>query len=322
MRGFDFRKCCVLVMLGVGITACTNSGWLLSNIYDRMDNILARETKEYADFTPEQVREINLLADQYHLWHRTHQLPAYAKVLREVHAKLAAGEPVVLADVEDWAARLEFLVREMGTCHPLNSAITFLQNLSDEQVEQILAHGIKEHEEFLEDHIDMPVDEYIAKRFKTTKKWFGRFGLSLNKQHQGHLRATIVVEETLDPNLLMTWHLAFVELLRQREAADFASKMSSHLSLLWTLQDDHFPETVAFNQALWNQYFADLALSQTPEQRAKFSAWAKKMSGNLQMISENVSVKKIEKLKREGVIQTCEIAYPASETSPEANITH
>lgn len=282
----------IMSTLVLTTVACTNSQWMLSVIYDQMDNVLARETKEYADFTREQSDQIDFLAREYQLWHRTQHLPQYAALLFEIDQQLNSEPGINREHVAGWSAKIEGYAREMADCYPLNSAFDLMRSLTDEQVEQILAHGIEEYEEFLEDHIDFTREERLDKRYKQTIKWFGRFELNLDTDQKQQLRQAIASEQILNGGgmeLWKGWHLDFVELLHRRNEPNFEGSAQAHLRKLWTLQDDNFPEVVQSNRELWIDYFYELSKTLNQSQKQDFSAWLRKMEANLVGISESLS---------------------------------
>lgn len=254
-----------------------------------MDNIIAREVKEYADFSTEQKDEIDLWADQYHQWHRTQHLPLYAELLREAGAQLQPGVTISVDQIAEWSGKIEDYAREMAYCYPLNDATDFLKSLSDEQVEQILAHGMKEYEDFLEDRVDFTDEKRNERWYDETRKWFRRMNLRLNDDQKMHLQETIAMERRLRGSgmeVWKDWHLEFVDLLKDRNKERFAMQANEHIENLWTLQDDNFPDVFEFNRKLWIDYFATLGESLTDSQREDVSGWMNKMASNLENISK------------------------------------
>lgn len=300
----------ILAIAFLFITACTSSEWLLSAIYDRFDDKLATELKEYADFTPEQSDAIDLFALEYQRWHRTQHLPKYAQIMRDIHLMLQENQLIDRSQVAIWSADIEGYFREMAVCHPLNRASDFLRTLSDGQIDQLLEHGIKEHEDFVEDHIDMTEEERIDKRHRNTLKWFRRFELNLNDEQRDVLRQTIASERLMNEegtSLWVNWLEGFVDVLRNRDTPDFPILARQHVDKLWTLQDDEFPEIVEFNQNHWIDYFASLAASQTEQQQQEFSDWLIKMAQNLEAMSASVS-KNEEAIEIDERVLSCQIS--------------
>lgn len=305
-----FRSILILV-LSTLLASCTNSEWLLSVFYNRMDNILATETKEYADFTPEQRQQIDLLADQYHEWHRATHLPRYASLLRGINTHLESGEPASRIQIEHWSAEIESYAREMADCYPLNNAFELMRSLSDEQVAQILVHGTEEYDEFVEEHVHRTDDKRVDKRYDQSRKWLNRVELDLNTGQRAALRQTIESERTLGGagmELWKTWLEDFVVLLNGRDAEGFEPAVSAHIRSLWTLQDDNFPEIVEHNRELWIDYFVQLAQSQTDRQREEFSSWLIKMAANLDSIAANTD-ESIPQLAEAGACSASDFDY-------------
>jgi len=270
------------------IVGCTSSQFLLAVIYNRMDNIIATEVKEYASFSSVQKSEIDLYADQYHQWHRTQHLPLYAELLREVSGYLTPETDITLNQVANWSALIEDYAREMAFCYPLNDSSDFLKTLTDDQVEQVLAHGLEEYEEFLEDRVEFTDEKLNERRYDETRKWFRRMNLRLNGEQKEHLKETIATERRLRGSgmeVWKDWHLEFVGLLGERASEGFAAKSNQHIEELWTLQDDNFPDVFEFNRQLWIEYFASLAQSLSDGQREDVSSWMTKMANNLDVIS-------------------------------------
>ena len=278
----------ILALMPFLLVGCTSNQLLLSALYNRMDNMIATEVKEYASFSSVQKREIDLYADQYHQWHRTQHLPLYAELLREVSGYLTTETEITITEVTDWSALLEDYAREMAFCYPMNDSSDFLKTLTDKQVEQILAHGLEEYEEFLEDNVDFTDEKRNKKRYDDTRKWFRRMSLRLNDEQKEQLKETIAIERRLGGSgmeVWKDWHLEFVDLLGGRATEDFAARSNQHIENLWTLQDDNFPEVFEFNRQHWAEYFTSLAQSLTDSQREDVSRWMIKMANNLDVIS-------------------------------------
>lgn len=254
-----------------------------------MDNIIATEVKEYADFSAEQKDEIDLFADQYHHWHRTQHLPLYAELLREVGTHLQTGKVITSQEVKAWSGLIEDYAREMAYCYPLNDSADFLRSLSDEQVQQVLEHGLEEYEEFLEDRVDFTDEKRNERWYDETRKWFRRMSLRLDDEQKEHLKDTIAMERRLrgaGMEVWRDWHLEFIDLLGERDLEDFEMKANEHIENLWTLQDDNFPDVFDFNRQLWIDYFTSLGQSLSDDQRESVSSWMAKMATNLDNISK------------------------------------
>ena len=120
----------------------------------------------YLDFDGAQAAQLREDLDQLQRWHRSTQLPEYARLLERAQG-LVGTERVTPAQA---CTLLEDARREIGniTVHAETGAATLVRSLTPEQLQHLEAKYAKSNEEFRKEWLDASPQEVREKRFDKT----------------------------------------------------------------------------------------------------------------------------------------------------------
>ena len=120
----------------------------------------------YLDFDGVQAAQLREDLDNLQRWHRSTQLPEYARLLQRAQA-LVATENVTPAQA---CTLLEDARREIGniTVHAETGAATLVRSLTPEQLQHLEAKYAKSNDEFRKEWLDASPQEVREKRYDKT----------------------------------------------------------------------------------------------------------------------------------------------------------
>ena len=120
----------------------------------------------YLDFDGAQAAQLREDLDHLQRWHRSTQLPEYARLLERAQV-LVGSERVAPAQA---CTLLEDARREIGniTVHAETGAATLVRSLTPEQLQHLEAKYAKSNEEFRKEWLDASPQEVREKRFDKT----------------------------------------------------------------------------------------------------------------------------------------------------------
>lgn len=136
--------------------------------YNNADEVVAWMVDDYLDLNREQEQGLRLLLARFHAWHRSTQLPEYARLLDAAEMRLAEGltEADVAWAVDAVASRYRLLANRVHA-----DAVRVLATLSDEQV------------------------AYLRRRLdEANRKWAKEHGADASPEEQKRLRARRLIE--------------------------------------------------------------------------------------------------------------------------------
>lgn len=120
----------------------------------------------YLDFDGTQAAQLREDLDNLQRWHRSTQLPEYARLLQRAQV-LVGAERVTPAQA---CTLLEDARREIGgiTVHAETGAATLVRSLTPEQLQHLEAKYAKSNDEFRKEWLDASPQEVREKRFEKT----------------------------------------------------------------------------------------------------------------------------------------------------------
>lgn len=136
--------------------------------YNNADEVVAWMADDYLDLNREQEQGLRRLLARFHAWHRSTQLPEYARLLDAAEMRLAEG--LTDADVA-WAVDAVATRYRILANHAHADAVRVLATLSDEQVA----------------HLRRRLDE-------ANRKWAKEHGAGASPEEQKRLRARRLLE--------------------------------------------------------------------------------------------------------------------------------
>jgi len=99
--------------------SCSGNSFLISTVYNRADNSIAKNFYRYADFDQQQRATIKASVEQYHLWHRKTQLPEYLILIKQIRNAVASSETLATAKLDNWFDDSLNLRRKLIQCSPI-----------------------------------------------------------------------------------------------------------------------------------------------------------------------------------------------------------
>ena len=256
MFGRAYKKTIIILAL-FNLSACSVVGDLW---YERMDQFIANQLLEYANFSNNQESYIRKVTKEFKYWNAKNELPQYKKLLQQFSL---LGEETVVSDIDNIYQKGVILSnrnRDFFTSH----FIDFSKTLTEKQVKEISIH------------LDELTEERIFKLKKETKnyqdtleKTFVRFfrlmGVKLNKEQKNTIQFSSSGLEDRRYQLInnrIKWNEEFVKILASRNDESFEVQLTNHINTL--NPEDKYTRTVI------NQITAEIIASLDEKQRARF----------------------------------------------------
>jgi hypothetical protein len=203
--------------------------------YNRLDWLAAWEVGKFIDLEgPSKARFKDGFATLWH-WHRSTQLSAYARDLREL-ADAAQG-PLTREQIEGYVERAnqhgERLFDEV-----LPPAAGVLQSLDDAQVAGMLKKMAEQRDEDAEDDAERKPEDRVRSASRGMRRWFGS-----QSDAQAALLREGVAARRADPELWRRygeqWAAAFERTLATRAEPDFEIRLRT------VFRDPQLPDSAA-----------------------------------------------------------------------------
>ncbi len=256
MFGRAYKKTIIILVI-FNLSACSVVGDLW---YERMDQFIANQLLEYANFSNNQESYIRKVTKEFKYWNAKNELPQYKKLLQQFSL---LGEETVVSDIDNIYQKGVLLSnrnRDFFTSH----FIDFSKTLTEKQVKEISIH------------LDELTEERIFKLKKETKnyqdtleKTFVRFfrlmGVKLNKEQKNTIQFSSSGLEDRRYQLInnrIKWNEEFVKILASRNDESFEVQLTNHINTL--NPEDKYTRTVI------NQITAEIIASLDEKQRARF----------------------------------------------------
>ena len=256
MFGRAYKKTIIILAI-FNLSACSVVGDLW---YERMDQFIANQLLEYANFSNSQESYIRKVTKEFKYWNAKNELPQYKKLLQQFSL---LGEETVVSDIDNIYQKGVILSnrnRDFFTSH----FIDFSKTLTEKQIKEISIH------------LDELTEERIFKLKKETKnyqdtleKTFVRFfrlmGVKLNKEQKNTIQFSSSGLEDRRYQLInnrIKWNEEFVKILASRNDENFEVQLTNHINAL--NPEDKYTRTVI------NQITAEIIASLDEKQRARF----------------------------------------------------
>ena len=256
MFGRAYKKTIIILAI-FNLSACSVVGDLW---YERMDQFIANQLLEYANFSNNQENYIRKVTKEFKYWNAKNELPQYKKLLQQFSL---LGEETVVSDIDNIYQKGVILSnrnRDFFTSH----FIDFSKTLTEKQIKEISIH------------LDELTEERIFKLKKETKnyqdtleKTFVRFfrlmGVKLNKEQKNTIQFSSSGLEDRRYQLInnrIKWNEKFVKILASRNDESFEVQLTNHINAL--NPEDKYTRTVI------NQITAEIIASLDEKQRARF----------------------------------------------------
>jgi len=243
--------CLLLLVL---IQGCTNAKFVISPLYNRLDDQMRKEFNKLGDFNDEQVAAFEASLGTYHVWHRQRELPAYAQLMNEFADSIAVADSTSKADIARWVDTVEQHTRALRECHPVNFSFDLIRSLTDKQLDFIEARFKKQQEKNIARYETRTREERIDRRIRNVVKYAGRLGFDVTPTQRAMLLSTFKRQNSLRKEyyqLSGEWNKQFFNLARNQENPNYDADMRLHLSSLWDLLENAHQEQWQGNRDLW-----------------------------------------------------------------------
>jgi hypothetical protein len=243
---------------------------MLSVGYGHIDTYASWMAGEYFDLDPQQKQDFRTRFDRLHEWHRTEQLPDYAKFLASTSARVQKG---VSNDDAEWIAQgIEGRYRSLVK-RGADDAAAVLMTITPAQLEALQRRWEKDNARYKREHrVNGTAAEQRQARtereLKRIREWVGEVGPEQEKKI-----AALAADLPLAPKLRYEDRLRrqkeFLQLMANRgtDTRQFAERLR-HFLLNW--EEGRSPEFQRFFTE-WRrkqaEFYVDAARLMTPQQR-------------------------------------------------------
>ena len=265
MKVENIFKFCELSLMIFVLSSCSIAG---SFVYERLDNYLASYFKEFADFTKDQNKEIDLISEGYLDWFSENELP-YIKSLIEDLKRI---------DQNNSEISINLLFEEgEGIFNRTNDyfekrIITFSKGLNEEQINQISLHfeelvrkREEENKKEKRGYKERILDNYIS--------GFERIGIDLRDDQMEDIK--LQLEQYLEiskewSDLRQKWIEDFIKLLKIRHSYGYESQMKKFFNSLDDLGNDEFRLKADMNEKITLEIINFVFRTADPKQMKSF----------------------------------------------------
>jgi hypothetical protein len=286
-------KFLVLGTLVSAITGCSTNNLSIRFAYSRMDNNIARNFGEYADFDQAQQQWIRQSAREFQLWHRKNELPLYADLFLDLAQTVESGDKIDTESVQEIFAKLEELSNRSYKNSPFANSLPFLAGVSDEQVQQIAEAFDRQDQKQLERIREQESRPDNSDRIDKFDNNLDRIGLNLTSEQR------MIVDEGMNryvgsrEDRVMVWQhwqLRFLDILRARDQTLFEDIMQKQIDEYRMQMELAYPERSAQNTRIAAQTVAALVNSMTADQRVELVARLRQASAVLYAMSTSKQI--------------------------------
>jgi len=275
---------CVLML-----AACT----ALKLTYNNGQTLVYWWLNSYVDIDSEDKSFVNERIGQFFSWHRSRELPEYAKRLRIIADQVGSSQLISPQDVAGWIGALRNMGHRVAR-HEMPALAALALRLTPEQVENIAARLHKNDEKFRKERLAVGQQEQKQFRYrqalKNAEQWLG----SLSAEQQMQLRAWSDVRPLENAVLLQERQRkqgALLEVLRKivRERPDqvVAEKLLAPLidEAIDNIPGPENAEFVRISEASAYDLTAKMIGIATPAQRALAAERIRKTAADLDELS-------------------------------------
>ncbi|MEM7376548.1 MAG: DUF6279 family lipoprotein [Pseudomonadota bacterium] len=280
------RSTRVLTLLCVllAVAGCTNSKLLLRPLYNSLDNRIDNRVREVVTLSSEQTAAMRTASDDFHLWHRTYELPQYAALLADISAQIGKSS-ATRATVDGWFASATDARERAFVCSPVRASAQLMQSFSDAQVQEIRKQLLNPDPD-----ADDWDDDDDSEPHRRIRRYLSLIGFKMQPDQVERLRLMFEQVRAVRPaapdfrTVARDWNARFVSLLETRTEPDFENRLQSYLSgrhqAFAGLRRDRV-------QAMWREYAVSEIQQLTPSQREFAANWLGKLGRTLQAFSRD-----------------------------------
>lgn len=260
------KSLCLLLALGLLVSACSKAGLA----YRNLDWVISWRVNQYLDLDSQQKAWFKPKLQEHLTWHCSTELPRYVDWLQRTQDLVQQPAPD--------AGQLEAqMIEAEQAFHAVlqqtnPTAVALLAGLRPEQVERLYARMEKDNREdrqkFLEPPLQTQISERVERLEKRLKPWFG----TLNDAQQARIGQW--ASERREQNRLWLenrarWQGEFRRVLDQRDAADFAQRMTHVLENRRGAHDEQTTQAYERSRQAMAALLGDLLAAADDQQRTR-----------------------------------------------------
>lgn len=281
--------------------------WALSGcgvkvFYNNLDRFAHWSMDDYMDLDPAQERFFDAQLDVLLYWHRTTQLPVYAKTLLELDASLADGASVeelfvFRGHVEDWWKQIQ----EAG----LPMATELLYSATDDQLDQFSEQFEKDTQKWVKPYRKLSLDERRerwAKEYRDGMEYFvGNFTNEQKKLVEAY-RDRYVPDESAWVDYRRRYGAELVAVVKRRGSfAEFSLTLRDMAFGRERWYGEAYQTALDADQSLYADVSVALLNSLNAEQHAHLSKRLRELAADLTELSTDLP----ENVPTAGCLVTC-----------------
>jgi hypothetical protein len=250
--------------------------------YDNADAYLRWKAATYLEFEGDDADELDDRIDEFHAWHRRHELPKYAGLAHEASQRFADGlsrQDLVWGYDSVRAQTRESLRKAAELAAPL------LDRLTPQQLAQIERRLAEENRQFYRDHVRGPERDRRKKRARQMvdrlEDWVGKLTQAQIQRVREYAERAPLTDHLRDDDRRRL-QKDVIAIVRAREARARLSERLAH----W--ERGRSPAYVAALDTWREQYFTlllDIDRTLTPEQRARVQAQLRRYADDFEALA-------------------------------------
>ena len=255
----------LLLAIGLLVSACGKA----SLAYRNLDWVIPWRVNQYLDLDSQQKAWLKPRVQEHLAWHCSTELPRYVDWLQRTQDLLQEPGPdasQLEAQMIEAEQAFHAIVQETNP-----TAVALLADLRPEQVERLYARMEKDNREDRQEFLEPPLQTQISERAerleKRLKPWFGAF----NETQRARIGQW--ASERRDQNRQWLdnrarWQAEFRSVLDQRDAKDFAQRMSHVLENRRGAHDEQATQAYEQSRLAMAALLSDLLAAADEQQRA------------------------------------------------------
>ena len=256
MLGQAYKKV-IIVLVVFNLSACSVVGGLW---YERIDQFIANQFLEYANFSITQENYIRKAAQEFKYWNKKNELPEYKKLLLQFRLLDSTTRVGDIDNIYQKGVILGNRSRDFFVPY----IVEFCKTLTNKQIEEIVIHfdGLMEERRLKLDNERKSFQIALEKNFV---RFFRLLGVRLNDEQKNIVQLLSSELEDTRYQLLndrIKWNQKFVTILVSRQEKDFEKILVDHINSLSS--EDKNTRTVM------NQITAEIISSLDEKQRTRF----------------------------------------------------
>ncbi len=257
----------LVVFFAASITGC---GVKLA--YNNLDRLIKWSMDDYMDLDPGQDAFFKAELASVLYWHRTTQLPIYARAIRQLDVELADGATVeelfvFRTEVEDWWRQT------LTASLPMSTQLMY--SATDPQLDQFSVQYDKDIKKYIKPYAKLSPDERRERWAREFREYFEFFSGRLNNDQKQLIETQakrFVPDDESWADYRRRYGAALVALVRQRTSyVEFSRAFADMTFGRERWYGDEYSAALASNRDLYGDLSISLLNSLTTEQRRMLS---------------------------------------------------